>query len=103
MESSNFVSDPIRGVFWPFKVDRRIYLTPTVGHFCLKHKFLLLKSLNKLMKCIQILFTDDKKWEKILQNSPTPPPTWTLQLTSVFILLCDYPDLLMFDNLYNLI
>ena len=30
MESSIFVLDPIKGVFWPFKVDRRIYLTDTV-------------------------------------------------------------------------
>ena len=30
MESSIFVSDPIKGVFWLFKVDQRIYLTPTV-------------------------------------------------------------------------
>ena len=30
MESSIFVLDPIKGVFWPFKVERRIYLTDTV-------------------------------------------------------------------------
>ena len=36
MESSIFVLDPIKGVFWPFKVDRRIYLTDTVlGSSCL--------------------------------------------------------------------
>ena len=31
MESSIFVSAPFKGVFWHFKVDRRIYLTDTVG------------------------------------------------------------------------
>ena len=30
MESSIFVSAPFKGVFWHFKVDRRIYLTDTV-------------------------------------------------------------------------
>ena len=30
MESSIFVLNPIKGVFWPFKVERRIYLTDTV-------------------------------------------------------------------------
>ena len=33
MESSIFVLDPIKGVFWPFKVERRIYLTDTVHTF----------------------------------------------------------------------
>ena len=33
MESSIFVSDPIKGVFWPIEVERRIYLTDTV-RFC---------------------------------------------------------------------
>ena len=31
MESSIFVLDRIKGVFWPFKVERRIYLTDTVN------------------------------------------------------------------------
>ena len=30
MDSSIFVSAPFKGVFWHFKVDRRIYLTDTV-------------------------------------------------------------------------
>ena len=30
MESSIFVSAPFKGVFWHFKVDRRILLTQTV-------------------------------------------------------------------------
>ena len=30
MESSIFVPAPIKGVFWHFKIDRRIYLSPTV-------------------------------------------------------------------------
>ena len=30
MESSIFVLDPNKGMFWPFKFERRIYLTDTV-------------------------------------------------------------------------
>ena len=31
MESSIFVWDPIKGVFWPFKAEWQIYLTDTVS------------------------------------------------------------------------
>ena len=41
MESSIFVLDPIKGVFWPFKVDRRIYLTDTVNAY-LMFKYLII-------------------------------------------------------------
>ena len=63
MESSIFVLDPIKGVFWPFKVDQQIYLTPTVISYVGSLEYLLWYSwlwhpLEMMVSCWK------EKWRK---------------------------------------
>ena len=61
MESSIFVSDPIKGVFWLFKVDQRIYLTPTVISYVGSLDYLLRYSwlwhpLEMMVSCLEYIW-----------------------------------------------
>ena len=63
MESSIFVSDPIKGVFWLFKVDQWIYLTPIVISYVSSLDYLLWYSwlwhpLEMMVSCWK------EKWRK---------------------------------------
>ena len=77
MESSIFVLDPIKGVFWPFKVERRSYLTDTV-----------VRKINSIMKfcnLVLIVKEDPHGRLKTLCNGTNRKPHEN-QNTSVLII-----------------